>query len=177
MKIKKSFIGYNCKEVEEYVAKLEEESTKNSESLAKFAEMLKAVNAKTAPLTEEIATLKEENTKLQGQTNKFKEDISDTLIAAQKTAKEVEDTAKYEASYILSKAHKEAEEIIYEAKKNAENIGKEATLEVARQQKTMTYMRTQLLESRKRIDVILENVKAEQVTVFSKKESKGIISE
>ena len=37
----------------------------------------------------------------------------------------------------------------------------------------MTYMRTQLLEARKRIDGILENVRTETVTVFSKnKESK-----
>ena len=43
MKIKKSFRGYNCKEVEE-------ENKKNIDSLAKFAEMLKVVNAKTAPL-------------------------------------------------------------------------------------------------------------------------------
>ena len=177
MEIKKSFRGYNCKEVEEYIAKLEEENTKNRDSLEKFAEMLKVVNAKTIPLTEEISKLKDENMKLQGQANRLKEDISDTLIAAQKIAKEAEDTAKYESSYIIGKAHKEAEEIIYEAKRNAENIGKEATLEVARQQKTMTYMRTQLLEARKRIDGILENVKTEPITVFSKKENKGVISE
>ena len=55
MEIKKSFRGYNCKEVEEYIAKLEEENTKNRDSLEKFAEMLKVVNAKTIPLTEEIS--------------------------------------------------------------------------------------------------------------------------
>ena len=38
MNIKKSLMGYNCKEVEEYIAKLEEENKKNIESLAKFAE-------------------------------------------------------------------------------------------------------------------------------------------
>ena len=175
--MKKSFRGYNCKEVEDCIAKLEEENTKSSENLVKLADMLKAVNAKNAPLVEEIATLKEENTKLQEQSNRIKEDVSDALIAIQKTAKELEDTAKHEASYVISKAQKEAEEIIYEARREAENIGKEATLEVARQQKTMTYMRTQLLEARKRIDGILDNVKTEPITVFSKKENKGAISE
>ena len=172
--MKKNFIGYNCKEVEEYITKLEEKNVRNSDNLVRVADMLKAVNAKNVHLTKELEMLKKDNAKLQEQADKLKEDISNTFIAAQKVAKESEDTAKHEASYIISKAQKEAEEIICEAKRNAENIGREATLDLARQQKTMIYMRTQLLEARKRIDGILENVKAEPINDFSKKENKAI---
>jgi len=104
MEIKKSFRGYNCREVDEYITKL--------------AEMLKVVNAKNIKLQEEEIRLKDE--------------ISNTLVAAQKTAKEIINQAK-----------------------------REAALEIERQQDTMTHMRTQLLEARKRIDGILEKTKAE----------------
>lgn len=99
-----SWMGYNTREVDEFIEQIQREYTrlwKENKELANQVEFLR----------KELETYK-----------KMENIINESVITSKKLAEEIKHQAKNEAEYIISKATKEAEEIRINVQKNISNL-------------------------------------------------------
>ena len=163
---KKGF-GYKEEGVDAYIALLVAEKEELGKKLEKFAEILKAINAKNAALTAENNALKTEGAKIideKAENNALEPE--DTKIIDEKTARMEEISAALVSAQVSARqteeaARREAEEIIQEANKNADQLLFEARQELVALQEAITLLRGQMLDVRQYIGEVINKMNDE----------------